>query len=60
MHGETEKVQKSGDIDTRKLARKHEIARPFHKKKKKRNDVRHVITNETGKPAKTHAVFMPS
>ena len=34
MHGETEKIQKSWDIDTRKLARKHERARSFHKEKK--------------------------
>jgi len=58
---ETEKLQKSWDIDTRKLARKHEKAWSFHKEKKKWDDVWHVIiTKRNGGTAGTHAVFMPS
>ena len=49
---ETETIQNPWDIDTGKLTSEHEESTVFPQRKKKRDDVWHVITNETGETAK--------
>jgi hypothetical protein len=51
MHGDRKELQKSCNIDTRKLAGNYEIAWTFHKEKKRD---RLACNRET---AKTHTVF---
>jgi hypothetical protein len=57
---ETETIQNPWDIDTGKLTSEHEESMVFPQRKKKRDVVWHVITNETGETAKAHTVFMSS